>query len=87
MDVNEHNRLSNITLRHKIKQTNSAFSALLYFTVTVRSSVSSVTHTLKWVICALTENVCTHLLFAYWYVIECMLFSVTNNYIFISQIL
>jgi hypothetical protein len=31
MDVNEHERLSNITLRHKLKLSNSAFIAVLHF--------------------------------------------------------
>ena len=29
MDVNQHERLSNITLRHKLKQLNNAFIAVL----------------------------------------------------------
>jgi hypothetical protein len=48
MDVNEHERLSNITLRHKLKQRNSAFIAVLHFTVTVCSSTMSITHTIRW---------------------------------------
>jgi len=31
MDVNEHERLSNTTLRHKLKLRNSAFIAVLHF--------------------------------------------------------
>ena len=37
MDVNKHERLSNITLRHKLKLKNSVFIAGLHFAVTVRS--------------------------------------------------
>jgi hypothetical protein len=38
-DVNEHERLSNFTLRHKLKWRNSAFIAVLHFIVTIRSSI------------------------------------------------
>jgi len=31
MDVKEHERLSNITLRHKLKSKNSTFIVVLYF--------------------------------------------------------
>ena len=31
VDVNEHERLSNITLRHKLKQRNSTFIAVVHF--------------------------------------------------------
>jgi hypothetical protein len=31
MDVNEHKRLSNITLRHKLKLKSSTFITVLYF--------------------------------------------------------
>jgi len=31
MDVNEHERLSNITLRHKLRQRNSTFITVLYY--------------------------------------------------------
>ena len=34
MDVNQHDRLSNLTPRHTFKYTNSAFIVVLYFTVT-----------------------------------------------------
>ena len=34
MDVNKHERLSNITLRHKLEFRNIAFMAVLHFTVT-----------------------------------------------------
>ena len=33
MDVNQHKRLSNITFRHKLKQSNSTFIDVLHFTV------------------------------------------------------
>jgi len=46
MDVNEHERLSNITLSIN-KETNSTFIAVLHFTVTVGSSTMSISHTLK----------------------------------------
>ena len=38
MDVNEHERLSNVTLRHKLKKRDSTFIAILHFTVTLGSS-------------------------------------------------
>jgi len=47
MDVNEHERLTNITLRHKLKYRNSTFIAALHFTVTVGSSTMNITNTLK----------------------------------------
>jgi len=37
MVVNEHERLSNITLRHKLKKRNTAFIVVLHSIVTVRS--------------------------------------------------
>jgi len=37
MGVNEHEGLSIITLRHKLKKTTSAFTAVLNFTVNVQS--------------------------------------------------
>ena len=43
MDVNEHKRLSNFTLRYTLKEKNSAF----YFSVTEGSSKMGITHTLK----------------------------------------
>jgi len=45
MDVNGHERLLNITLRHKCKEMNIAFITVLYFTVTVESSTMSNTDT------------------------------------------
>ena len=54
--VNEHERLSIFTLRHKLKKRNSAFIAVLYFPVTVGSGLMSITRTLK--------CVCTGLKFA-----------------------
>jgi hypothetical protein len=45
MDVNEHEGQSNFTLRQKIKLRNSAFIAVLHFTVTVGFSIMSITHT------------------------------------------
>ena len=48
MDVNQHGRLSNITLiRHKLKQRNGAFIVAIHFTVTIESSTISIYHTLK----------------------------------------
>jgi len=47
MDVNEHERLFNITLGHKFKERNNAIITVLHFTVTVVSSTMSKTHTLK----------------------------------------
>ena len=38
MDVNEHERLSNVTIGHKLKQRNIAFIDVLHFTVTVGSN-------------------------------------------------
>ena len=46
MDVNEHDTVSNVTLRHKLKYKNSAFTVILHFTVTVESSTLSTTHTM-----------------------------------------
>ena len=42
-DVNEHENLSNITLRHKSKQRNIAYIAVLHFTVTVGERLSNFT--------------------------------------------
>jgi hypothetical protein len=42
MDVNEHEELFNITLRHKLKKRNSALIGVLHLTVTVRSSIMSI---------------------------------------------
>ena len=39
MGINELERLSNITLRHELKKRNSAFIAVLHFTVTVGSYI------------------------------------------------
>ena len=33
MDANEHGRLSNMTLTHKLKQKNNVFVTVLHFTV------------------------------------------------------
>jgi hypothetical protein len=44
MDVNEHERLSNITLR--LVQRDTAFIAVLHFIVTGGSSTINITHTL-----------------------------------------
>ena len=46
MDVNEHERISNITLRPKFKYRNRACIAVLHFTVTVWSSTMGNTPTL-----------------------------------------
>lgn len=47
VDVNGHERLFNNTLRHKCKEMNIAFVAVLYFKVTVESSTMSITDTVK----------------------------------------
>jgi len=48
MGVNENEGKSNITLKHKLKQRNSAFTALSHFTVlTEGSSTMNKTHTAK----------------------------------------
>jgi hypothetical protein len=47
MDVNEHKRLFNITLRQNLNLRNSAFIAVLHFTVTVGSSIMRIIHMLK----------------------------------------
>ena len=36
MDVNEHERLPNNTLRHKLMSRNKSFIAVLYFRLTIR---------------------------------------------------
>ena len=46
MDVNEHEELSNLILRHKLKKRGD-FSAILHFTVAVNFSVMNKTHSLK----------------------------------------
>ena len=50
-DMDDHERLYNITLSHKLKEWNSTFIAVLHFTVTVGSSAIRITEsvTLKWV--------------------------------------
>jgi hypothetical protein len=40
MDVNEHERLSNLTLPHKFKKRNSACIGVLHLTVTIGSLMS-----------------------------------------------
>jgi len=47
MDVYEHERLPNFTLRHKLNLRNRAFIAVLHLTVTVGSSIMGITHALK----------------------------------------
>ena len=47
MNVTEHERLYNIRLRHRLKKRSSDFVDVLHFTVTIRSSIMSITHTLK----------------------------------------
>ena len=47
MDVNEHERLSNVTLRHKLKKRDSTFIAILHFTVTLGSSTIYIADTQK----------------------------------------
>jgi len=60
MNVNGHERLFYITLRHKLKSRNSAFIAVLHFGVTVGSSTVSITHNLE-----CTENLVYFILFYY----------------------
>ena len=47
MDVNEHERLFNITLGQKYKKMNIAFTAGLLSIVTVGPTTMRTTHTLK----------------------------------------
>ena len=49
VDINEHERLSNFILRHKLKymQRNSTFISVLHFTIAVGSSIMNITYTLK----------------------------------------
>ena len=47
MDVNEHERLSNISLIHKLKYQNSTFIGVQHFTVTEGSSTMRITRTLN----------------------------------------
>ena len=49
MDVNGHERLFNITPRHKYKKMNIAFTAVLLSIVTVGHSTMRKTHALKWI--------------------------------------
>jgi hypothetical protein len=42
MDLNENERISKITIRHKLKKRSSTFIAVLHFTVTVRNSSMSI---------------------------------------------
>ena len=51
MNVNEHERLSNVTLPHKLKWRNS----YLHFTVNVGFSVMSITHAL--ILCVLSLSI------------------------------
>ena len=44
IDVNEHERLSNFTLRLKLKKKNSTFIGVLHFTFSVGYSIISITH-------------------------------------------
>jgi len=45
--VEESKRISNITLWHKLKKRITDRIAVLYFTITVGSSIMSITHTLR----------------------------------------
>jgi hypothetical protein len=47
MDVNEHERLFNIALRHKFKKRNSSCIVVLQFTVTVVSSTLGIKVNMK----------------------------------------
>jgi hypothetical protein len=44
MDVNEHEGISNFTLRQKFKLRTTTFIASLHFMVTVGSSIIGITH-------------------------------------------
>lgn len=46
MDVNEREKLSNITLKHKFKKRNMPFIDVLHFTVTVAPSIMNIAHTI-----------------------------------------
>ena len=47
MVVNEHERLSNFTLRHKLKYWNKAYIAVLHFTVTIGSSIMCIPYAMN----------------------------------------
>ena len=47
IDVKEHERLSNITLKDKFKKGNMPFIDVLHFTVTVAPSIMNIAHTIK----------------------------------------
>jgi hypothetical protein len=47
MDVNDEDRLSNITITHILKYKNSACIVVLHFIVTIGFSTMRITHTLK----------------------------------------
>jgi len=49
LDIDEHERLSNVTLRHKLNYRNIAIITGLHFTLTVETSTVRITHALKWV--------------------------------------
>ena len=49
MGVNENEILSSFTLRQRdVKSMNSAFIAVLHFTITLSSSIMNIDHTIKW---------------------------------------
>jgi hypothetical protein len=48
IDVNEHQTVSTITLRHKLNYRNHVLIAVLNFTVTVGFSTMRIAHILKW---------------------------------------
>ena len=49
MGVNENEILSSFTLRQRdVKSMNSAFIAVLHFTITLSSSIMNIGHTIKW---------------------------------------
>jgi hypothetical protein len=49
MGVNENEILSSFTLRQRdVKSMNSAFIAVLHFTITLSSSIMNIGHTIQW---------------------------------------
>lgn len=48
MDVNEHDRLSSLTFRHKLKKDHITFIAILHFTVSNDEHKTYVKMTVKW---------------------------------------
>jgi hypothetical protein len=55
MDVNEHERIFNITLRHKLVQNVQRFYSVLHFTVKVDFSKMRITQNPKMSLCLLSS--------------------------------